>query len=55
MGYLGSHIEDYWPHQLLADVIRQIKTEKQDFPKDEIDKIKKMIIEIELLINNKAG
>ena len=24
MGYLGSHLEDYWPHQLVEEAIRQL-------------------------------
>lgn len=38
MGYLGSKLEDYWPHQLIEEVNRQMKQMAKD-------------IDIEYLVN----
>lgn len=52
MGYLGSHISDYWPTEMLEEIVRQIRIERKNFPEDEEEKILNYVEEIKNLLKN---
>ena len=52
MGYLGMHLEDYYPHQLIEEANRQLKEDIQhevDFKelKRQVKKLNKLVEKIE--------
>jgi hypothetical protein len=52
MGYSGSSLEDYWPHELIEEAARQIKSEKErrQFPLNEEKKILEALCKLDIVM-----
>jgi hypothetical protein len=49
MGYLGSSLSDYWPYQLIDEVIRQLEENKKEYKNNYfwlVEERIKMLVEI---------
>jgi hypothetical protein len=49
MGYMGSHLEDYYPHELLKEVVRQLK-ERDSLPEKEFELMLEELLDNEIVV-----